>query len=192
MSDEKKQEAQPKIRLRANVEFEHHLFESDVKNCKKNVSYKKFHPDLRDIPHKHFFHSKDQRGKSLIRCTSASGHYHECTMSMDKEGNLIVKSGPAMMDVTKKMRDGTNKTVQQQSRWETSSEQEPHLVDAHEHTWVYSGSDILSPNILERTRSRNRQEMEGEGHQVSQMVKPLAQPRPITADDGIEIREVSR
>lgn len=178
----------PNIRLRQNMTFEHHLFGSDVQNCLKNTSYKKYHPELREVPHKHFFHTKDMRGKSLNKSSHACGHYHVMTWRMDPQtGDLIAESGIALRDATIRYEDGSRETRPEECTW--SNKKREIQRDNHRHSWTYLGTDILSPGILKQNREANQEEAASYGVNVNAGVKPMAQARPFTAEDGITVRE---
>lgn len=180
-------DTKPKIISRANSAFEHHLFESDIQDLQKNVSYEPYKPSLKPIPHKHFFHSKDNRGRALHISTHMGGHYHEVTWEVDAKGNLIAKSGPPMRMVTIKRKDGS--TIQQPQRVFWANLDGDNEKDDHTHKWRYVGSDTLSPNILNRGRQENRAQLAAEGFDVTQArVKPLGQGRHLTEEDGWEIQ----
>ena len=177
----------PNIRLRQNMTFEHHLFESDVQDCLKNTSYKKWQPELRSIPHKHFFHTKDMRGKSLTKSSHACGHYHHMTWTMDANGNLVAKSQEALRDASFKYEDGSRAIRPEECTWRDKKGKV--TTDAHTHVWTYLGTDILSPGILKNNREQSQEEAAGYGVNVNTNIKPMGQARPLTEADGITVRE---
>jgi hypothetical protein len=180
----------PNIFLRKDAVFQHHLFKSDIQDCLKNVSYKKFEPDLRKIPHKHFYHSVNPQGKALDRCSNACGHWHRVTWQMDKAtGNLIAISGPAMRDATRQLKNGLKKSAPEECTW---SDVEGRITkDDHTHEWTYEGTDVLSPSILERGRALTREQALEQGVDLSlPKVKPMGQARPFSDEDGVSIAEL--
>lgn len=178
----------PNIRLRQNMTFEHHLFGSDVKDCLKNTSYKRWQPDLHKVPHKHFFHTRDMRGKALNKSSHACGHYHIMQWRMDPAtGNLLAASGPALRDASVKLEDGSRETRPEECTW--MDKKKKIFRDDHQHEWEYLGTDILSPGILKHNREANQEEAAGYGVDVNAQVRPMGQARPLTAADGFTVRD---
>lgn len=177
-----------KIVLRGNKVMMHHLFASDVKDCLKNVSYTPNQPSLQPVPHKHFFHNIDTRGRKVTQSSMIMNHYHDVTWGMDPEtGKMFAKSGPAMRIGTQRYEDGTVETMPEQVHW-LDRRKKPQYDD-HSHTWEYIDSEEFTANGLEARREHNRNELAAQGVNVNPTVKPLQNAVPFTKDDPATIRE---
>jgi len=169
--------------FRSNRTFIHRIFRSSIEKGRKNVSYQPFRPKLEDFEHKHFFHTIDNRGRNLTQTDFGYGHYHKCEWGVDQNGNPVAKSGPPYRKVTKKLKDGSTAQVEELVGWEDASGNL--VVDEHQHTWEYMGSDEISPTWISGVRESNARELAGMG--VSADAKPLGQARPLTDKDGVSI-----
>ncbi len=96
-------------------------------------------PRLETVEHCHFFYTVDRKGKKMTHCTATGGHKHAVTTSMDENGNLIGKSGPAIPH------NGTVFIGPKNAK----GIQVPHPKyepDRHTHTVTYQKSAIVSKN----------------------------------------------
>lgn len=141
-------------------EFRHDLFKLGVATMKKNVSYKKYQPDLVPVEHAHFFHSVDMKGKPVEYSQPIGGHFHKIDVVKDAQGNIVsVACGPALRSVQKKLKSGRVKTIIERVRFanaeygEDDEEEGPdrvsYVYDEHVHEVAYVHSEMISP---ERTR----------------------------------------
>lgn len=170
-----------KLSWKGSREFRHDLFKLELATMRKNTSYKKFHPALEPVPHVHFFHSHDMKGRENIHCQAVGGHFHEVTSEWGEEpdGTPFIKStkcGPALRQVQKRTRGGKMKTVIEPVKWamgdaaiDDSDEDSVtgYETDEHTHKVVYHGSELISPE-------RIRQSQEGDKAKLAAMM--AAQP----------------
>ncbi len=73
-----------------------------VEKCAKNRALKKDMIDLAFVEHRHFWDTKDRRGKLMTHTEFACGHKHALTYTMDGNGEPIIASvacGPALQEV---------------------------------------------------------------------------------------------
>lgn len=174
---------QAQDRMKGDKVILHRLFESDIQNCLKNVSYTPKQPDLRPMPHKHFFHTCDSRGRKLSVSSMIMNHYHDITWGIDPDtGTLWCKSGPALQMVTKRYEGGMSETVPEQPSW--SDFKNKVQKDEHVHVWEYVDSEQFTANGLEARRKADREEI----GPVS--VQPMQTAKPFTAADPARIDEV--
>jgi hypothetical protein len=181
-----KHQFKPQNSNRQQRSFVIHNFRGSTTTAKKNVSYIKYEPKLEDIEHKHFFHTKDQRGRDMAKCSELAGHWHNMTWEL-KEGQLVAKCGPPMRMVTTRLKSGKKSTQPQQVRFELEDGQ--FVNDDHIHNWEYMGYDEIDLSIAPQVREARQAEMLNQGANVDTQVKPMGQAAPITAADGVEIRE---
>lgn len=189
---QKKTEAQaepvaPRVVMRGERKMLHHLFASSVTDCKKNVSYQPKSPKLEDMPHKHFFHSVDNRGRRLTTCSMSNGHFHEVSWSVDPAtGELIAKSGPALRKETIPYEDGSHEVVDAPVGW-ADKKGKVHY-DTHTHEWEYVQSEEFTAKDIDALRQSNKEGLAATGVTADQL-KPMQAARPMTHEDGITIRE---
>lgn len=176
-----------KMVMKGERKMLHHLFASDVVDCLKNVSYTPRQPKLEPMPHKHFFHTVDNRGRRLTTCSMANGHYHEVTWRTDEHGNLVAESGPAIHKVTQSYEDGSHEVVDAPVEWQGIKGKV--YKDNHRHEWEYIDSEEFTSKSVAAIRESNREELAATG--VTPDARPMQTPRPITHEDGVTIREGS-
>lgn len=176
------QPAQPRtanVRIRGEKVLQHHLFESDVKNCLKNVSYNPKEPRLEGVPHKHFFHTIDSRGRRLSESSIILNHFHKIEWGMDTDtGDLYAKSGPAMRMATIHHDDGNTEVMPERVGWKSRGKTQ---YDEHTHEWTYVDTEEFTPNSLEARRKSNRDEI------GAVMVQPIQTAEPFNANDPATI-----
>lgn len=168
-----------RLSWKGDLEFRHDLFKLLITDMKKNTSYKAFDPKLEEVPHVHFFHSHDMKGKQNVHCQAVGGHFHEVTIKWgeDKDGNLVILSaecGPPLRIGQKRLRNGKVKSLVERVRFKKAvdpeDEDDPeytYLVDDHRHEIEYRGSEMISPAKL-------RQQREADKAKLAQML--AAQP----------------
>lgn len=178
----------PKITMKGERVLQHHLFYSNITDCKKNVSYEPDHPKLEPMPHKHVFHTIDSKGRKQDTSSHCLGHFHMMTWGVDGEGNLYAKSGPALRKVAKHLRDGSTQMVDSPIVWMDIHDNRH--VDDHEHTWEYRETEEFTAKSLARMRQENQEELKQHGVDPNQTARPLQHAEPFTADDPATIREV--
>ena len=179
----------PKITMKGERVFQHHLFLSDVAKCKKNTSYEPDQPMLVDMEHKHVFHTIDSKGRKQLISSHALGHFHQMSWGMDSEGNLYAKSGPALRKVAKHLRDGSVQMVDSPIFW--TDLQDQRYNDEHTHSWEYQHTEEFTAKSLASQRKANQEELIENGVDPNQTPRPLQQAAPFTSDDPAVIREGS-
>lgn len=123
----------PQRKYKDQLEFEHDLFELQVADVFKNMSWNK-KKEWERFPHKHFFHTFDSDGRKLIRSTAALGHYHKMEVTDQGEGEPpVVVCGPAFIDRMMADDDG----VYRKTAIELTGK------EAHTHELEYRYSDKL-------------------------------------------------
>lgn len=178
----------PKLVMKGERVFQHHLFLSDVAKCKKNTSYEPDQPMLVDMEHKHVFHTIDSKGRKQLISSHALGHFHMMMWGIDGEGNLYAKSGPALKKVAKHLRDGSTQMVDSPIFW--TDLQDNRFNDDHNHEWEYQHSEEFTAKSLANQRKANQEELLEQGVDPNQTARPLQQAAPFTSDDPATIREV--
>lgn len=179
--------AAPRMVMRGERKMVHHLFSSTVEDCLKNVSYTPKKPKLEPLPHKHFFHTCDNRGRRLTTCSMSNGHFHEVTWESDPQtGELRAKSGPALRKETRNFDDGTSEVVDSEVGW-PDARGKLHM-DSHTHEWEYVHSEEFSAKDVDALRQANKEGLVAQGVHAGD-VKPMQNARPLTQEDGVTIRE---
>lgn len=168
------------------VSFRHDLFKCEISKMRKNVSYKPFEPQLEEVPHTHFFHSVDMKGRKQKYTNSVGGHFHEITVDWTKtgpDGGPLVKCGPALREVQTKLRNGAMKTEIAKIRFATL-EEGVFEHDEHTHQVSYLNSEIISP-------AKIRAQQEEDKSKVQSMVASAPRstaPAPLPGkDEGSEV-----
>lgn len=153
----KAQGVKPKIIIKGSQEFRHDLFKSDVKNLLKNTSFKPGVVDIVRIEHAHIFHSHDSAGKEQQYTSTVGGHFHKVETSIDDEGNLIAKCGPALRVNIRKSKRGGQKKVVGPVQWANDGEMgDEVIVDDHTHVLGYQSSEFLSQKKMQDIREETR------------------------------------
>jgi len=153
----------PKLFMKGNLEFTHSLFKCLVGTFKKNISWRKYRPQLIDVEHTHFFHTHDRRGKENQYTTPTAGHFHKVTIK-DNDGSYLmdsneyptIKIGPPLMDHYKKLKSGTHKKIIIPVAYYNEDKNED-IEDEHTHACEYLGSEILSEVKIKQTQQENQQ-----------------------------------
>lgn len=144
-------------------EFRHDLFKLNVALMKKNVSYKKYAPQIEEVEHSHFFHSADMKGKPMTKSSSVGGHYHkvEVEIGTDDNGMFIKRAicSPPYRMVQKKLKNGTTRTIEEPVFYETEEDPETEepgrMYDKHTHDIDFKGSEMISPERRRQQRSQD-------------------------------------
>lgn len=162
---------QTRLAWKGSKEFRHDLFKLGVAKMKKNVSYKKFQPEIQMVEHAHFFHSHDMKGKTMVHSQAVGGHFHEVHIEWERDGeDLILKKaecGPALRQVQKRTRSGKWKTVIEAVRYERgdaavdgSDDDDVEITgfeeDTHTHELLYVGSELISPQKIRTSQEQDR------------------------------------
>ena len=196
----------PKLMYRGSVEFRHDLFKLGISTMLKNVSYKKFEPDLHKVPHVHFFHSHDMKGKKLLHSASVGGHFHEVTVEWNEDpttGELSIKSmkcGPPLRTAQRRLKKGGVKSVIEPVRFETGEDDTfdeagdvvegravtTYEYDRHVHDIEYMGSEMLSPEKLKRQQESDKAALRGMVQAQPDLLQNPgeAKPGPASGDEG--------
>ena len=167
-------EAQPVV-WKGHREFRHDLFKLEVKEMKKNVSYKKYEPDLQSVEHAHFYHSVDMKGRPNKYSAAVGGHFHEVIVEHDEQGNIVgAKCGPALRESQKKLKNGRVKTVIEPVKFakadydaedpEEAAEAVKYIHDEHVHPLRYMHSEMISPDKI-------RQKQEADSSRLAKMMQ---------------------
>jgi hypothetical protein len=146
----------------------------------KNISYKKFQPQIERVEHSHFFHSHDMKGRALLYSNSVGGHYHACKFRWDLpeveievpqvDGSVRIykgppiEVGPAVRTIQKKLKNGGVKTIVERVRYATGDDDEDENgqpvqkfhSDMHTHVASYRGSEEISPDKLNARKQAER------------------------------------
>lgn len=150
--------------FKGNQEFEHVLFKSDVRKCKKNMSWKKYEPRIEEFEHRHVFHSRNSKGKPQAYTTPTAGHFHQVEFEAHEENGEIYYSatcGPALRRHTKRLKTGKWATVIEPVVFEADGEQ-PDVVDDHSHDLEYCFTELLSPH-------RRQEQQHQDGKRLSEI-----------------------
>jgi len=103
----------PRIVWKAAKEFRHDLVKCQVGTMLKNVSYKKYQPQIEEVAHEHFFHSVDMQGNPNRYTQMVGGHFHEILIDWDrtdpKTGGPLITCGPALHEVERRLKSGRTK-----------------------------------------------------------------------------------
>lgn len=196
--------AMPQVRWKGDFEFRHDLVRLKVSTMQKNVSYKKYVPQLEPVQHEHFFHSVDMKGRANRYCQAVGGHFHEVTVDWDRpdaHGNPTIKVGPALREIdvkskaTGKVRKRIEKVRFASGMIEGDMDGGPeddevvevsYINDEHTHTAQYEGSEMLSPNRLQRQQDQDRAKLQSLMAASPQLFKGDAKPTKGTEGDGME------
>ena len=136
----------------------HDLFKLKVTSFKKNMSYRKYEPNLQDVEHVHFFHTTDRQGKPLRTCAPIGGHYHEMEV-YEENGELKAKCGPPKRIVEKKLRNGrTEKKVEPVYFFDGDDDRK--VYDTHSHEVEYLGSEMISEDKIKQTEFKDKAKLE--------------------------------
>lgn len=139
-------------RQKGDLTYTHDLFKLKTATSKHNISYRKFEPILEDVEHTHFFHSHDRAGNPQKYCTIGAGHFHEVTVSADKEGNLVAKCGPAVRWDDVKSPSGKIKKQINTISW-IHEDKDMKIEDNHTHETFYMHSEEVSENkVIQQAR----------------------------------------
>jgi len=154
MAQEKKLNTvtEPKRVMKGMQSFMHDLFKLEVSNMKRNVSYKKFQPQIEEVEHAHFFHSHDTGGNRNEYCVPVGGHFHKMQITTDKEGQVHAVCGPALKEITTTTRAGTPRNSIVPVSW-VDEALDKEIVDTHTHDVAYKGSEEIWPDKVKRDQA---------------------------------------
>lgn len=155
-----KPKVEPRIIERSKRKVLHHLFKAEIAKFKKNTSHTPGAPRFLDVEHVHFFHSVDSVGHAQQFTNHVGGHCHKVEWSVDENGSLVAKCGPAVRKKKKMTRNGVQ-TVYEPVFYERKFSEESgytenideiatteRIVDNHRHEMTYLGSDDVDPKIM--------------------------------------------
>ena len=143
----KKDEAEiprTKLRIKGQRKEWSHLFKSDVRPLKKNVSFKKGLPKIEHLDHTHVFHTLSSQMKPMQYWHTVAGHFHEVTWRMTPEGPVVTEVGPPMTYKYTRGPAGTRRD-KCQVEWYDDAKGKT-IVDNHTHEFHY----VHSEELLER------------------------------------------
>ena len=144
---------QPKVQWRSAVSFRHDLFKLGLAVMRKNVSWKKFRPELVPMEHTHFFHTHSSSGTKQEHSVPVGGHFHKVEVFVNPDGSMGGKCGPALRKVDKKLSNGVVKTSIELVKF--SHEEQGDLQDDHTHEVLYLGSEMINPQKVKDIQSKN-------------------------------------
>lgn len=145
---------QPKIVQRGQTEFRHDLFKSDVKEMKKNVSFRKGIVQIENIDHGHIFHSHNSQGMPQKYTSTVGGHFHEVRQFMDEDGTLRVECGPALRHKFLKKPNGQKRVIVPVTF--NDQQNDKVITDNHRHDFQYLGSESLSSAKVQALQAKTQ------------------------------------
>jgi len=181
-------------------EFEHDLFKLKVAPMKRNISWKYYEPDIRQIEHCHIYHSCDEKGKPQQYCAPVGGHFHKIEVDWsefgtDKSGPKVTV-GPALQYKHVKLRGAGRRMVKRivpVSFYgeDKNSGEELSIKDTHTHEVEYLDTEILSQAKRMKSRPEERTKVEAlmdKEHRATQSVALLTKqnatpPTPLVQTD---------
>lgn len=151
---------QPKIQWKGHESFRHDLFKLQVSSCQKNVSFQKKLPHLIPVEHTHIYHSHSNRGEPQKHCVQVAGHTHEITTSIDANGHIVAKCGPAVKKVHRQLANGKSKIVYERVKYENAAHENDDgthsfIEDNHTHQVVYLNSEEISQQMIKQIQQNN-------------------------------------
>lgn len=140
--------------MKGSEVYQSDLFEADIKDYKKNKSYRKYQPEIERIPHKHFFRTYDSSGKKQLYCSTNAGHRHPVKISIE-DGEFVANCGPAERKVTIIKRTGESIERWVPVVYKTDMEGSD-IVDAHTHEFRYKNSENIHPRLVKPIEGQQR------------------------------------
>ncbi|MES2202149.1 MAG: hypothetical protein V4498_07855, partial [candidate division FCPU426 bacterium] len=124
----------------------------DVQKCSKNRALKKDMIELALVEHKHFWDTKDRRGKLMTHTEFACGHKHAMLYTKDENGEpeiASVKCGPPLQEVQTKTSSGRrmSKLVPVNFGPNPDKADGEDIKDEHVHAVVYVKSEKMEIKI---------------------------------------------
>lgn len=142
----------PNLKIRNQQVIHHHLFKALLSKMKKNISWKRGQPDIREVEHVHFFHSVNSWAMPQEYTNEVGGHFHKITWDYDANGTPIAKCGPSLKKISVRGRDGRPVSKIIPVEWPNilkEHDDDPDMiVDAHLHEMSYEGSDVIQSAAL--------------------------------------------
>lgn len=133
----------PKVIWRGQREWRHDLYKLKLSLFKKNESYRKYEPQLRDVEHVHFYHSTDRTGRPLETSGAVGGHFHKVTVKTLPDGTMTAECGPPIRWVERRQRNG--KMVRELAAVKFNDGDDGRwITDDHTHEVEYLGSEMVS------------------------------------------------
>lgn len=130
------------LRIKGERRDWHHLFKSDVKPMKKNVSFKKGQPRIEHLDHTHVFHTINSQMKPQEYSSTVGGHFHKISWRMTANGPEVYEIGPPLY--FKYVRKGANqRRVMSPVEWQDDN-QDKVIVDSHTHKFHYVHSEEIA------------------------------------------------
>lgn len=153
------------IKLKGQSWAWHHLFKTDLKDMKKNVSFKKGQPQIENLEHSHFFHSVNSDLIPQQFTSTIGGHFHEVTWALNAQGEPYVKScsGPMTHKYVKK--PGGQKRILTKVAWHDGNNDRD-IVDDHTHEFTYLHSEKLSEEKIRSVQVENARTIEDNMREV--------------------------
>jgi hypothetical protein len=132
----------PKRVFKDQMTVTHDLFKLLPATMKKNVSYKKFQPELVEMEHAHIFHTVDSRGKKQTSCSAVGGHFHDVEVTVAADGSFHLICSEPYHIVTKTTKTGMTKKEKVHVSFEDGNN-DIIIKDTHTHEFEYKGSEEL-------------------------------------------------
>lgn len=134
----------------------HHLFKSDIKPLKKNVSFQKGIVKIEELDHSHWFHSINSQLKTQSETTHIAGHFHEVTWGVDTNGRPVITSCSPPIHYKYESRPSGQKRVKARVEW-FDADRGQTVVDSHVHNFEYRDSEELSELSVRRLQQDSSQ-----------------------------------
>lgn len=180
--------AVPQLRQKGAISFRHDLYKMALAEAKKNVSYKKYVPELQQVPHTHFFHSHDMRGRPNAYCQPVAGHFHAVTPRVGPNGEMLADCGPPLRKVERTVQGGFARTVIEPVAYIDGPNQKT-IVDDHRHQVDYVHSEEISPGRIQaqqRQDAAKLKELSASDNEAAQTAPAGGGGTPTGDDDGVE------
>lgn len=152
---------------KGDIGFKSHLFKLEPAPCKKNKSWQKNNPDLHDIEHCHFYHSKDSKGRSQVNSVPIADHFHKIELKWDGDKLLSATCSPPLT-LDKTRRGSRVVRTEKQVRFPQSDDPRDDIIDEHVHEITYLGYDELSSRRVHENVAKSQAQISSmmEGAQV--------------------------
>lgn len=137
-----KKQAQMKRVYKDQMTATHDLFKMLPATMKKNVSFKKFQPQIEEFEHCHIFHTVDSRGKAQLSSSAVGGHFHDVEWSVSSTGEFQIKCSEPFQIVTVVTKAGMTKKEKRPVAFEDGINDKT-IKDTHTHEFQYLGSETL-------------------------------------------------
>ncbi len=127
-------------------------FKLSLDKCAKNRALKVGGVEIQHLEHRHFWDSKDRRGKDTTHTEFMCGHKHAITYERGANGEIkleTLKCSPALMETVSKMGNGRKITRLTPVNFgqDPNSSEVREVLDVHTHEVEYMKSEKMVINI---------------------------------------------